>query len=149
MFGDLKADRGQINHLARFRLFLTNGLTQALAATGRPVLVDLGAGGEEEARVRRAIAAVPSSGNISVWNGSFANFASSISAASLYVGYDSSGQHAAAVFGIPRLTVFAGYPNERFLARWRPDGKGQSHTVLATAPGPAIAAFNAALAALI
>ena len=126
-------------------------LINALAATGRPILADLGAGGEEESRVRKAIAAAaPSSRRrIDVYKGSFASFAASIAASTLYVGYDSSGQHAAAVFGIPRLTVFAGYPNERFLARWRPDGKGQSHTVLATAPGPAIAAFNAALAALI
>ena len=108
-------------------------LMQALASTGRPLLVDLGAGGEEEARVRGALAGVPSSRNIGVWNGAFANFASSISAASLYVGYDSSGQHAAAAFGIPRITVFAGFPNQRFLARWQPCGQGSSRSILASA----------------
>ena len=121
-----------------------------LAATGRPILADLGAGGEEEARIRNAIAAAaPSSKRVSVWNGSFANFASSIAASRLYVGYDSSGQHAAAVFGIPRLTIFAGYPNERFLARWRPDGPGPSHAIQTSSPGDALRAVQASLNALL
>ncbi len=108
-------------------------LLQLLAATGRPVLVDLGPGGEEEARVRKAIAGVsPSSRHVHVWRGSFARFASSIATSSLYVGYDSSGQHAAAAFGIPRITVFAGFPNERFFARWQPDGRGVSYAIRAT-----------------
>ena len=125
-------------------------LMRLLAATGRPVLIDLGAGGEEESRVYKAIAAAtPSSRRrINVFKGSFASFASSIATSALYVGYDSSGQHAAAVFGIPRITVFAGYPNERFLARWRPDGKGPSQTVLATTTGETLTALRAALAAL-
>ena len=125
-------------------------LMKILAATGRPILADLGAGGEEEARVRNAIAAAaPSSKRVSVWNGSFANFASSIAASRLYVGYDSSGQHAAAVFGIPRLTIFAGYPNERFLARWRPDGPGPSHAIQTSSPGDALRAVQASLNALL
>lgn len=125
-------------------------LMSCLAGTGRPILADLGAGGEEESRVRKAIAAAaPSSRHrIDVYKGSFASFVSSIATSTLYVGYDSSGQHAAAVFGIPRITVFAGYPNERFLARWHPDGKGPSYTLLATASEPTVTAVTAALAAL-
>lgn len=125
-------------------------LMRLLAATGRPILADLGAGGEEEARVREAIAAAAlSSARISVWNGSFANFASSIAASSLYVGYDSSGQHAAAAFGIPRITVFAGFPQERFLARWRPDGLGPSRAILATNADQTLEAVQQALAELL
>ena len=125
------------------------GLLQALTATGQPILADLGAGGEEETRVRKAIAAAPSSGPVNVWNGRFANFASSLATSALYVGYDSSGQHAAAVFGIPRITIFAGFPNERFWARWQPDGRGPSHAIRATSPDDTLAQVRAALAALI
>ncbi len=126
-------------------------LMSLLASTGRPLLADLGAGGEEETRVRKAIAdAAPSSEcGIGVWKGSFANFVSSIAAGSLYVGYDSSGQHAAAAFGIPRITVFAGYPNERFLARWRPDGPGASYIVRAASAEAAIAAISDRLGTLV
>ena len=125
-------------------------LLRVLTATGRPILADLGAGGEEEARVRKAIAAdVSSSGRINVWKGSFANFASSIAASSLYLGYDSSGQHAAAVFGIPRITVFAGFPNERFFARWQPEGRGPSHAIRASNAEDTLEKVRASLAALL
>ncbi len=125
-------------------------LFRVLTATGRPILADLGAGGEEEARVRKAIAAhAPSSGCINVWKGSFANFASSIAASSLYIGYDSSGQHAAAVFGIPRITVFAGFPNERFFARWQPVGRGPSHAIRATNAEDTLGKVRASLAQLL
>jgi len=125
-------------------------LMQCLAAAGRPVLADLGAGGEEEARVQQAITnATLSSKCVNVWKGSFANFASSIAASRLYVGYDSSGQHAAAVFGIPRITIFAGFPNERFLARWQPDGPGASRAIKATNPDETMAQVRAGLTGLL
>lgn len=107
-----------------------------LANTGRPVLADLGAGGEEEQRVRKAIAAnrLQDNERVNVWKGSFAGFAAAIAASDLYIGYDSSGQHAAAAFGIPRLTLFAGFPNEKFLARWQPFGAGTSLAIRADRP---------------
>jgi ADP-heptose:LPS heptosyltransferase len=43
----------------------------------------------------------------------------------VYVGYDSAGQHVAAACGIPLITIFAGYPNERFFERWTPSGAGR------------------------
>jgi hypothetical protein len=87
---------------------------------GYDVLIDEGAGGEEADRVRRAM--FP---GMRTFRGSFADFAARIANSRLYVGYDSAGQHAAAACGVPLITVFHGYPNERFVERWRPSGSGR------------------------
>lgn len=91
-----------------------------LAATGKTVLVDRGGSAEEASRVDKAIAGLP---NVSTWTGAFAPFAAAIANSSLYCGYDSAGQHVAAAAGVPLIAVFAGYPHERFRARWTPFGK--------------------------
>jgi ADP-heptose:LPS heptosyltransferase len=99
-------------------------LLRLLAARGGVIRVDRGAGGEEAARVERAIArcgAPP--GRIRTWDGSFAGFASVVSRSGLYVGYDSAGQHVAAAAGVPLVSVFAGFPAERMFQRWRPAGR--------------------------
>jgi ADP-heptose:LPS heptosyltransferase len=112
------------------------GLLKALAARAA-VIVDCGAGGEEEQRVLRAIEKSGASGRIQAWKGSFAAFASIIGRSAMFAGYDSAGQHAAAAFGVPRLSVFAGYPSERFMARWRPAGPGPSEVIAAANLTPA------------
>jgi ADP-heptose:LPS heptosyltransferase len=84
------------------------------------VLIDKGAGGEEALRVESAISGLP---NIQCWNGAFAPFAAAIAKSRLYVGYDSAGQHVAAACGAPLVSVFAGFPSPRMLARWRPSGE--------------------------
>ncbi len=95
-------------------------LLRLLAATGRPLWIDRGAGGEEAARVERA---VERSGiQASFWDGSFAGFASKIAGAALYLGYDSAGQHVAAASGVPLISIFAGFPVPRMFDRWRPAG---------------------------
>jgi hypothetical protein len=97
-------------------------LMKLLAASGKRIVVDKGAGGEEAERVDRAVADLP---NVSTFQGDFARFARSISRSSLYAGYDSAGQHVAAAAGVPRsISIFAGYPNERFVERWHPAGSG-------------------------
>jgi len=93
-------------------------LLALLAATGFPLTIDKGAGGEEAARVEEAcrrsgIAAT-------FWEGSFAGFAALIAASRLYVGYDSAGQHVAAAAGVPLISIFAGFPAPRMFDRWRP-----------------------------
>jgi ADP-heptose:LPS heptosyltransferase len=97
-------------------------LLRLLSERGSSVIVDRGAGGEEARRVNRAIAASRAT-NIRTWNGSFAGFASIVSRAKFYAGYDSAGQHAAAAAGTPQLTIFRGHVNERMFQRWRPAGK--------------------------
>jgi ADP-heptose:LPS heptosyltransferase len=93
-------------------------LLALLAATGLPVVIDKGAGGEEAARVQNACRRAGIQPEF--WEGSFAGFAALIAASRLYVGYDSAGQHAAAAAGIPLISIFAGFPSARMFDRWRP-----------------------------
>jgi ADP-heptose:LPS heptosyltransferase len=93
-------------------------LFRMLAATGRPLCIDKGAGGEEAERVERAVE--KSGARATFWEGSFAGFASIVSSAALYVGYDSAGQHLASACGTPLITIFAGFPVPRMFDRWRP-----------------------------
>ena len=92
----------------------------ALLATRAPLVIDKGAGGEEAVRVERAAAL--SGAQATFWEGSFAGFARIIAGSSLYVGYDSAGQHVAAACGVPLISVFAGFPTLRMFHRWRPSG---------------------------
>ena len=45
------------------------------------------------------------------------------------MGYDSGGQHAAAVCGTPLVTVFAGFASPRMFARWYPTGPGPKEVI--------------------
>ena len=92
----------------------------ALLSARLPLVIDKGAGGEEAARVERA--AARSGAQATFWDGSFAGFAHIIAGSSLYVGYDSAGQHVAAACGVPLISIFAGFPAPRMFYRWRPTG---------------------------
>ncbi len=120
-------------------------LLKLLAAEGRPICIDKGAGGEEAERVARA---VERSGiEASFWEGSFAGFARIISKAALYVGYDSAGQHVAAACGVPLISVFAGFPVPRMFERWRPSGPAcEVIRVERPEPGAVLQAVAAGLA---
>ncbi len=103
------------------------GLFEALAEETIALVIDAGAGGEEAERVHRA---VQTSGvQAEIWKGSFAGFASRIAESTLYVGYDSAGQHAAAALGIPLVTVFSGHVSQRMFERWKPTGTGRIEVV--------------------
>jgi ADP-heptose:LPS heptosyltransferase len=95
-------------------------LFRLLGSLDLPLCVDLGAGGEEADRVRRAVER--SGVRATLWNGSFAGFASIIAGSRLYVGYDSAGQHVANAAGVPLVSIFAGFPVPRMFDRWRPVG---------------------------
>ena len=101
-------------------------LLKLLGTLGALVMVDAGApGGEEEARVRKAIAGSGlTQERVGIHEGSFASFAAMIGASSLYVGYDSAGQHVAAALGIPLVSVFAGFASSRMMERWSPRSPG-------------------------
>jgi hypothetical protein len=89
----------------------------------RPLLIDKGAGGEEAARVERAVSRAGA--GIEMWDGSFAGFGAHIQRSELYVGYDSAGGHVAAACGVPLISIFAGHVSERMFHRWRPSGAGK------------------------
>lgn len=97
------------------------GLLRLLAASGAPICIDRGAGGQEASRVERAVA--ESGAQVEMWSGSFAGFASIIARSRLYVGYDSAGQHVAAACAVPLISVFAGFACPRMFHRWRPAGR--------------------------
>jgi ADP-heptose:LPS heptosyltransferase len=84
---------------------------------------------------------------VQTWRGSFAGFASIIRRSSLYVGYDSAGQHAAAACATPLVTVFAGFPSERMFARWSPTGPGAKEVIRVGRPDPS-AVLEQTLAAI-
>lgn len=110
-------------------------LLRILAATGRRVWIDSGAGEAEADAVRAAVAeAGVSPGQAGILSGSFADFCRVIQRAALYVGYDSAGQHAAAAMGVPAITLFKGFPNERMFDRWQPRGTAAAK-VIPIAPG--------------
>lgn len=105
-------------------------LLAGLARMGQPLLVDTGAGGEEAERAERAVRqAGLSPSQVRLFRGTFSEFALRIARSRLYVGYDSAGQHAAAALGVPAVTVFAGFPCERFFWRWQPWGPGPRTTI--------------------
>jgi hypothetical protein len=102
-------------------------LVEFLLSRGERLVIDQGAGGEEADRVRKLASRFP--GRVQTFQGAFAPFAATIARASLYVGYDSSGQHVAAATGTPLITVFAGFVSERMRARWTPTGPGPIRVV--------------------
>ena len=109
------------------------GLLAALARKGMPMLIDKGAGGEEAERVERAMLRAD---HVRCWDGSFAGFAAAIAGSRLYVGYDSAGQHVAAACGVPLVSIFAGFPTLRMMARWRPTGPGPIEVAPVENPDP-------------
>jgi ADP-heptose:LPS heptosyltransferase len=106
-------------------------LLRMLAATGLPIVLDKGGSNEEAVRVERA--AESSGAPVSFWEGSFAGFAAIIASSSLYVGYDSAGQHVAAASGVPLISIFAGFPVPRMFDRWKPVGP-QCHVIRVDRP---------------
>jgi ADP-heptose:LPS heptosyltransferase len=113
-------------------------LLRALLRQQGSVVVDLGAGQEEEQRARMAISRCGASDSqVRPWRGSFAALTAMIAASRLYVGYDSGGQHAAAACGTPLVTVFAGFASPRMFARWYPTGPGPKEVVRVERADPA------------
>ena len=99
---------------------------RALISRGLSVIVDKGAGGEEAQRVHDLTLRVP---GLQTFEGPYAPFASMISQAKLYIGYDSAGQHVAAACGVPLVSIFAGYPSDRMFQRWTPYGPGPKRVI--------------------
>jgi ADP-heptose:LPS heptosyltransferase len=113
-------------------------LLRALGRKKAILLIDKGAGEEEAERVERAIErSGVDRARVRTWEGSFATFAGMIARSSLYIGYDSAGQHAAAATGTPLVSIFAGYPSHRMLCRWQPTGSGPIEVIRAENRDPA------------
>ncbi|MGI8989596.1 MAG: hypothetical protein ACR2I2_08440 [Bryobacteraceae bacterium] len=125
------------NPLKRIADPFESELLRLVAQKPGTIRIDKGAGGEEAVRVDRAIAHSGIDRNrVHAWEGSFAGFADLIARSRVYIGYDSAGQHAAAVRGVPLLAIFAGFPSHRMFQRWRPTGPGGIEIVKVENPDP-------------
>jgi ADP-heptose:LPS heptosyltransferase len=117
-------------------------LLLALFEAGYKVILDRGAGEEELRRSGELVAALERQGKTALpvdapgvaasnmasadlitWEGSLSGLAGLISAADLYVGYDSAGGHLATALGVPAISVFAGGSSARMRERWSPWGR--------------------------
>lgn len=117
-------------------------LIQKLAQGDSPVVVDLGAGGEETERVQDAVRGLT---NVNTHKGTFAEFAGVISQATRYFGYDSAGTHVAAAAGVPLTVFFKGHVNERMFERWKPAASAVAKTIRIDDPHPEPSRVLAAL----
>lgn len=101
------------------------GVLESLKDAGYSVLLDQGFGPEEEARARR----VAEGGAAELRKTSIAELAALISAADLYVGYDSAGGHIAASLGVRAIDVFAGSVSPKMVERWSPWGRRPAEVI--------------------
>jgi len=114
---------------------------ESLIERGYRIALDCGLGEEEAARVAPLAERVRATNGL-VHQGSFRGFGEIVTAADLFVGYDSSFGHLAAAMGTRGVTVFAGAVSDRMRRRWTPSGLGQS-TVIDVSPGETDAAVLA------
>lgn len=117
-----------------------------LTESGTTVILDCGAGAEEEQRAQRLLealrrqgiavdqtdlhgaVALDAPGLVSVTCG-MGEIAAIIAGCDEFIGYDSACQHLAAAAGVPSCTVFAGSNNPRFVRRWHAKGEARSEII--------------------
>jgi hypothetical protein len=92
-------------------------LLRLLTQNGASVVVDKGGTEEERRRVENALRP-----GIRTHDGAFAPFAAQIARSRLFIGYDSAAGHVASACSVPQIAIMNGFPSERALARWRPNG---------------------------
>ena len=111
-----------------------DALLELLRKLGFCILLDYG-GSDEEARVveerikafrgshahlKFGTQAGSTSADLFTVRGSLSAFGGWMTAANVFVGYDSASAHLAAAYRVPVIEVFAGAPNKRFMQRWTP-----------------------------
>jgi ADP-heptose:LPS heptosyltransferase len=131
-------------------------LVAGLLSSGATIVLDKGAGADEEQRAEGVIEFAKRVSNdrvrlieldeqnlsglrgadrieaeLVVWSGRIGLLAGLIGESDLYIGYDSAGQHIAAALGVPCIDVFAGFSSRRMLDRWRPTGRAETRVVVA------------------
>jgi len=130
-------------------------LVTQLIKKGASIVLDKGAGEDESRRVDAVVARATQlkldgqpiretefdenrlnnggiaddTSDIIVWNGRVGILAALIGESDLYIGYDSAGQHIAAALGVKCIDVFAGFSSQRFVDRWKPDGRAKTRVI--------------------
>ena len=64
------------------------------------------------------------------WQGGIGRFAALIAESTVYIGYDSAGQHIAAALGVPTIDIFTGFTSPRMPERWSPYGPAPVHVLV-------------------
>jgi ADP-heptose:LPS heptosyltransferase len=127
-------------------------LLARLLSEGATVILDKGADPEEVARIDALVAMLGGAGcralaldegrdvvsapaqvdgaALLTWQGSIGRFAALIAESTMYIGYDSAGQHIAAALGVPTIDIFTGFTSPRMPARWSPHGPGPIHVLV-------------------
>ncbi len=121
-------------------------LQALLTEPNTTVILDCGAGAEEEQRAQRLLealrrqgvavaqtnlrgaVALETPGLVKVTCG-MGEIAAIIAGCDEFIGYDSACQHLAAAAGVPSCTVFAGSNNPRFVRRWHAKGEARSEII--------------------
>ena len=144
-------------------------LDRLLARENAIIILDMGCGSEEKARAEKLVAWLAAAGRKTAQirdeelpdrpapfrHGTIALCSSMGTLAALtggvdcYLGYDSCGQHLANGADAQSLTIFAGFPTERFLQRWSPLSRNGRSTIIPVTDRNPSPAATAALIELI
>ncbi len=144
-------------------------LDRLLAPENTIIILDMGCGSEEKARAEKMVAflagagrntaqindeelatkAAPFRHGVIALCSSIGTLAALTGGVNCYLGYDSCGQHLANGSDARAVTIFAGFPTERFMERWSPLSRsGRSSVIPVTDRNPS-PATTAALIELI
>ncbi|HEX6998748.1 MAG TPA: hypothetical protein VF322_11425 [Gammaproteobacteria bacterium] len=82
------------------------------------------------------------------WQADVGAFLAAVACADAYVGYDSAGQHIAAAFGVPTLSLFLESAGRKHALRWAPRGEGPVRILRGVWPVDADRLLDAATKAL-
>lgn len=124
-------------------------LLETLRARGYRIIIDCGAGEEEENLVRRRVRAFKGSvrpladsswppedklADLMHCKGTLLAFGSWVNGADVFIGYDSAAGHMAAALGVPVIDIFVGARSELMRQRWTPAGSMQVCVIPANGP---------------
>ena len=122
-------------------------LLELLRSRGYRILLDYGAGEEEERLVDRRISAFAGSvrplpdgrwpkqrADLMPFKGSLLGFGGWVRGADVFIGYDSAAGHLAAALSTPVIDIFVGAPSELMRDRWTPSGPDDVWVIPAEGP---------------
>lgn len=126
-------------------------LLELLRQEGYRIILDFGAGDEEERLTNERVRAFAGSvgtlrevadwltgtASLNTWKGSLPGFGRWVAQADVFIGYDSAAAHLAAALSVPVIEVFAGAPSALMRKRWTPSGESPTWMIPADGPSDA------------
>lgn len=122
---------------------------ETLRARGYRIIIDCGAGEEEEQLVKRRVKAFKGSvrpladsswppkdkrADLMYFKGTLLAFGSFANGANVFIGYDSAAAHMAAALDVPVIDIFVGARSELMRQRWTPSGEQEVWVIPAKGP---------------